>query len=94
MLKNIEIDNQKVASSVSLKLFMVVSHSPSNNCANNYYGPSNGLRAITVFSDKVVFFASDSKHGWLTACYSCCSLFILWLNFYCFLSSVILSTIK
>jgi hypothetical protein len=33
MLKNIEIDNWKVASSISLKLSKTVSHSPSNNCA-------------------------------------------------------------
>jgi cellulose synthase/poly-beta-1,6-N-acetylglucosamine synthase-like glycosyltransferase len=42
----------------------------------------------------VVSFASDSKRGLLTACYSWCSLFILWLNCYYFLSVIILSTLK
>jgi hypothetical protein len=73
---------------------MTGSHSPSNNCAKNYCGPSSAFRAIIVVSDKAVSFASDSKCGLLTACCSCCSLFILWLNCYYFLSSVILSSLK
>jgi hypothetical protein len=39
MLKNIEIGNQKVASSISLKLPTIVSHSPSNNRAKIIVGP-------------------------------------------------------
>jgi hypothetical protein len=39
MLTNIEIDNWKVAFSVSLKVSMIVCHSPSNNCAKITVGP-------------------------------------------------------